>query len=318
MAIQEREPQIQQANKIDIAYQNLLRDILQNGTQSIDRTGTGTLRVSGRILKADLSEGFPLLTTKNVWFKGVKEELLWFIRGERNIRNLVLAGVHIWDEWPFQKFLEKNEIDDIFPKNSPEWEKRKNTFIEQVKNDEKFAQEWGDLGPVYGYQWRHWKTRDGGEIDQLTKAIQTIKNRPSDRRILVTAWNPEDVDRCALPPCHYAFQFQVIGNKLNCMMDQRSVDTFLGLPFNIASYGLLTEIVAKITNLEPGDLTLFLGDTHLYLNHIDQAKEQLQRTPRTLPRIELGNISNLDDIKSEEIKLVGYNPHPKIEAQISV
>lgn len=314
---QEKIPQTELG--VDRAYQNLLTDILQHGHDVMDRTGTGTRKVTGRMLKINLAEGFPLLTTKRVWSKGITEELLWFIRGERNIQTLVQAGVHIWDEWPFQKYLEAHEQVENYPKYSDSWKNEMDKFVNKVASDSDFAEQWGDLGPVYGYQWRHWQKRSGGEIDQLAKAIHTIKTRPQDRRIIVSAWNPEDVDNCALPPCHYAFQLDVTENRLNCMMIQRSVDTFLGLPFNIASYALLTNIIAKITNLEPGELTIFLGNTHLYLNHLEQARVQLTRDPRPLPHLELSeNIQDINNLSSQDIKIVGYNPHPKIEAPISV
>ena len=306
-------------NNADRQYLALLEDILANGTESKDRTGTGTRKVFGRHMHFDLSEGFPLLTTKSVWFKGVKEELLWFIRGERNIRDLVLKDVHIWDEWPFQKYLSAKALDGRYPKYTPDWEQQKELFIERVKNDAVFARQWGGLGPVYGYQWRHWQTRSGREIDQLAVAIDKIRNKPNDRRIIVTAWNPEDVDDVALPPCHLLYQFQVDGDNLNCVMYQRSVDTFLGLPFNIASYALLTSLIAKITDKVPGHLTLFLADTHIYLNHLEQVKEQLSRGPRALPRLVLEpGIVSLETISSELIRVESYNPHPPIKAPISV
>ena len=307
------------SSNIDIQYQNLLEDIIQNGIESADRTGTGTKKVFGRFLKLDLSDGFPLLTTKKVWFKGVKEELLWFMAGERNIRPLVLKDVNIWNEWPFQKYLAKNELESQFPKYSPEWKGEMANFVGKIKENKEFADQWGDLGPVYGYKWRHWKTRDGGEIDQLANAIELIKHNPDNRRIIVSAWNPEDIQDVALPPCHLLFQFQVAQDKLNCGMYQRSVDTFLGLPFNIASYGLLTELLAKITDKKPGEVTLFLGDAHLYLNHIEFAKEQLKREPRPLPKLNLNpNITTLENIFSEGIVVENYNPHPTIKAPISV
>ena len=309
-------------NHADSQYLTLLNDILKKGNESTDRTGTGTLKVFGRILKFDLSEGYPLLTTKEVWFRGVKEELLWFIRGERNIRPLVTKGVHIWDEWPFKKYLEANQLGHVNQKDTPdEWGERLEKFVESIKEDEDFAKRWGDLGPVYGYQWRHWKTIGGKEIDQLAVAVDTIRNNPDSRRILVTAWDPEDVDsqKVALPPCHILYQFQTDGNKLNCMMYQRSVDTFLGLPFNIASYALLTELIAKITNKEPGELSIALADTHLYLDHQKQAKEQLKRIPKALPKLVIDDsIRDIDNLNSEGIQVVGYDPHPPIKAQISV
>lgn len=306
-------------NNADGQYLNLLRDILENGTESTDRTGTGTLKVFGRQLKFDLSEGFPLLTTKKVWFKGVKEELLWMISGEQNIRPLVLKDVHIWDEWPYQKYLEKTGMADKLPKYTPEWKEKQNEFIEKIKTDKKFAQKHGNLGPVYGYQWRHWKARDGKEIDQLANAVDTIKKNPDSRRIAVTAWDPQDLGNVALPPCHLYFQFQVNGEKLNTFMVQRSVDSFLGLPFNIASYALLTGLIARMTGKVPGELTMALADTHIYLNHLDQVRLQLTREPRHLPRLILDDWYNsFEEITSGRIRVEGYDPHPAIEAPISV
>ncbi len=305
-------------NNVDRQYLALLKDILINGVKSQDRTGTGTIKVFGRMLKFNLQEGFPLLTTKKVWFKGVKEELLWFIRGERNIRNLVLAGVNIWNEWPFQKYLEKNGLVKKYPKYSQKWGEKMNDFIEKIKKDKNFAKKWGDLGPVYGYQWRHWKSGKAS-VDQLKEAIKLIKNEPHSRRIIVTTWDPAKIKEAALPPCHLYFQFQVENNYLNCFMVQRSVDTFLGLPFNIASYALLTHIIANITNKKPGTLTMALADTHLYLNHINQAKEQLKRKPKKLPTLIISKkIKDIDNIKSEWIEIKDYNPHPAIPAPISV
>jgi thymidylate synthase len=315
---QEQNPQV--INHADRQYHELLRDILQNGRESPDRTGTGTLKVFGKTLNFDLAEGFPLLTTKRVWFHGVKEELLWFIRGERNIRPLVLKGVNIWNEWPFKRYLEAKGLDQIHPATTPEeWETRLDDFVKRVKEDEDFSLQWGDLGPVYGYQWRHWRTPEGKEIDQLADAIDLIKNKPESRRIIVSAWNPGDLEDVALPPCHMSYQFQVDGDKLNCMMYQRSVDTFLGLPFNIASYALLTETIAKITDKKPGNLTLALGDTHLYLNHLEKVETQLARDPLPLPKLLLEpSINDIDDIPSEAITISGYDPHPAIKAPISV
>lgn len=307
-------------NSVDTQYLDLLQDILENGSESPDRTGTGTIKVFGKSLKFDLSEGYPLLTTKRVWFRGVKEELLWMTRGERNIRPLVLQGVNIWNEWPFKKYLEANDLGHIHPQSTPEeWQKRLDDFVERVKENKDFALKWGDLGAVYGYQWRHWRTPDRGEIDQLAGAIDAIRNKPESRRIIVTAWDPGELEDVALPPCHMMYQFQVDGDKLNCTMYQRSVDTFIGLPFNIASYALLTETIAKITDKQPGELTLFLADTHLYLNHLEQVKEQLSREPRPLPTLVLDSaIEDIDNIPSEAISVTGYDPHPAIRAEISV
>lgn len=306
-------------NSADLVYQNLLKDILKNGVKSKDRTGTGTIKVFGRMLKFDLSEGFPLLTTKKVWFRGVKEELLWFIRGERNLRPLALKDISIWNEWPFQKYLEAEKLDKKFPRYSPEWETKMAEFIETIKIDEKFAKRFGDLGPIYGYKWRNWVGANGKMVDQLAEAVKSIKESPDSRRIIVTAWDPSVLSEVALPPCHMEFQFQVVGKKLNCFMVQRSVDTFLGLPFNIASYALLTCIIAKVTNKIPEELTMALADTHLYLNHIEQAKEQIKRKPKALPKIKISSkLKSIDDIESDWIEVIGYDPHPVIKAPISV
>ena len=306
-------------NNADLQYQKLLKDIIKNGVKSKDRTGTGTVKVFGRMLKFDLSEGFPLLTTKKVWFHGVKEELLWFMRGERNLRPLVLKNVGIWNEWPFQKYLESEKLEKKYPKYSPEWTVKMGEFVESIKLDEKFAKKFGDLGPVYGFKWRNWVGANGKKVDQLQNAVNDIKNNSDSRRIIVTAWDPSVLSEVALPPCHMSYQFQVVGKKLNCFMVQRSVDTFLGLPFNIASYALLTCILAKITGKIPGELTMALADTHLYLNHIEQAKEQIKRKPKSLPKIKISSkLKNIDKIESEWIEVVNYDPHPPIKAPISV
>lgn len=306
-------------NLADIQYQLLLKDILKNGTVSKDRTGTGTKKVFGRMLKFDLSKGFPLLTTKKVWFHGVKEELLWFIRGERNLRSLVLNGVNIWNEWPFQRYLVSKKLDKKFLKYTPEWKDEMAKFIEKIKSNKAFAKKYGDLGPVYGFQWRNWKGRGKNVVDQLAAAINDIKNNSDSRRIIVIAWDPSVLSEVALPPCHLYFQFQVVGKKLNCFIVQRSVDTFLGLPFNIASYALLTEIVAKVTGKVAGELTMALADTHLYLNHFKQAKEQIRRKPRHLPKLKISKkLVRIDKIDSSWIEVVGYEPHDTIKAPISV
>ncbi len=306
-------------NSADKVYQDLLKDILKNGVKSKDRTGTGTIKVFGRMLKFDLSAGFPLLTTKKVWFHGVKEELLWFINGGRNLRPLVLAGVGIWNEWPFQKYLEIEKLDKKYPKYSEEWKKKMDEFVEKIKVDEKFAKKYGDLGPIYGFKWRNWVGENGKKVDQLAQAIDAIKNNSDSRRIIVTAWDPSVLSEVALPPCHMSYQFQVVGKKLNCFMVQRSVDTFLGLPFNIASYALLTCILAKITGKIPGELTMALADTHLYLNHREQAKEQIRRKPKTLPKLKISSkLKSIDKIDSSWIEVIDYDPHPTIKALISV
>lgn len=257
---------MQSVNPTDELYLNLLKDILKNGVKSEDRTGTGTKKVFGRMLRFDLSKGFPLLTTKKMFIKGIIYELLWFIKGDSNIRYLVKNGVHIWDEWPFQRYLVKNKLDKKYPIYSESWHKKKEEFIKRIAIDKKFAKKWGDCGPFYGVQWRNFNG-----FDQIKWLINEIKTNPNSRRLIVSAWNPPLIKKMALPPCHVLYQFQITKDRLNCMVYQRSVDTFLGLPFNIASYSLLTMMVAQVTNYKPGEVVLALGDTHLYLNHIKQA-----------------------------------------------
>ena len=261
-------------------YLDLLAEVLERGARKSDRTGTGTLSVFGRQMRFALGESFPLLTTKKLHLKSIILELLWFLRGDTNVRWLQERGVKIWDEW---------------------------------------ADENGELGPVYGYQWRHWRTADGREIDQIAQVIEAIRARPDSRRHLVTAWNPSDVDRMALPPCHALFQFYVADSRLSCQMYQRSADLFLGVPFNIASYALLTQMVAQVTGLETAEFVLTLGDAHLYLNHLEQAKEQLARAPRPLPRMKLNPaVKDLFAFRYEDFTLEGYDPHPAIKAPIAV
>lgn len=298
-------------------YLQLLKDILKNGTESIDRTGTGTKKVYGRMLKFDLDRwGFPLLTTKRTWFKGILVELLWLVSGSTNIRLLVSQGVNIWNEWPFQNYLKANK--KTIKPNSEKWNEEIAKFIEKIKTDTKFAKKWGDLGPVYGKQWRAWKSKNGN-IDQLAEAINKIKNNPGDRRIIVNAWNVGDVPSMALPPCHMMYQFGVTDGKLNLGMYQRSVDTFLGLPFNIASYALLLVMVSHVTNLIPGELTIFGWDTHLYLDHLKQAKLQSSRKPYKFPTVKIKRkVKNIDDFKFEDFELINYKHHEHISAPISV
>jgi thymidylate synthase len=261
-------------------YLDLLAQVLERGAPKSDRTGTGTRSVFGRQLRFALDDSFPLLTTKRLHFKSIAYELLWFLRGDTNVRWLQEHGVTIWDEW---------------------------------------ADANGELGPVYGYQWRHWRAPDGREIDQIRQVVDNIRARPDSRRHLVSAWNPADVDRMALPPCHALFQFYVAGGRLDCQMYQRSADLFLGVPFNIASYALLTLMVAQVTGHEPGEFVLTLGDAHLYLNHIAQAGEQLARDPRPFPRMRLNrSVRELLDFRYEDFALEGYDPHPAIKAPIAV
>ena len=262
------------------AYLDLLAEVLEDGARKADRTGTGTLSVFGRQLRFGLEDRFPLLTTKKLHLKSIVYELLWFLRGDTNVKWLQERGVTIWDEW---------------------------------------ADESGNLGPVYGYQWRHWRTPDGREIDQIAQVINSLRNRPDSRRHLVSAWNPADVDKMALPPCHALFQFYVANGRLSCQMYQRSADLFLGVPFNIASYALLTLMVAQATGLKPAEFVLTLGDAHLYLNHLEQAREQIGRTPRAFPRMKLNPARReLLEFEYEDFTLEGYDPHPAIKAPIAV
>ncbi|WP_339748975.1 thymidylate synthase [uncultured Maricaulis sp.] len=264
----------------EAAYLDLLRDILEHGTQQDDRTGVGTRSVFGRQLRCDLSEGFPLLTTKKVHFKSIAIELLWFLRGETNVRWLQERGVKIWDEW---------------------------------------ADADGELGPVYGKQWRRWAGPDGTEIDQLSNLLEQIRTNPASRRLIVSGWNPVDVPSMALPPCHTLYQFNVADGKLSCQLYQRSADMFLGVPFNIASYALLTTMVAKVCGLEPGEYIHTFGDAHIYSNHMDQVAEQLSRTPRALPRLRLNpDATDLFGFEYEDIMLEDYDPHPGIKAPVAV
>ena len=261
-------------------YLDLLAEVLQNGARKTDRTGTGTLSVFGRQLRFDIADRFPLLTTKKLHTKSILTELLWFLRGDTNVKWLQERGVTIWDEW---------------------------------------ADENGNLGPVYGYQWRHWRTPEGGEIDQIAKVLESLKKKPDSRRHIVSAWNPADVERMALPPCHALFQFYVADGRLSCQMYQRSADLFLGVPFNVASYALLTRMVAQVTGLAAAEFVLTLGDAHLYLNHVAQAREQLARAPRPFPRMRLNpRVGELADFSYEDFTLEGYEPYPAIKAPIAV
>jgi thymidylate synthase len=261
-------------------YHQLLQHILDKGIKKGDRTGTGTISVFGYQMRFDLSDGFPLVTTKKCHTRSIFHELLWFLAGDTNIRYLKDNKVSIWDEW---------------------------------------ADENGDLGPVYGYQWRHWPDGNGGEIDQIKNLIHQIKNNPNSRRLIVSAWNVADVDQMALPPCHLLFQFYVADGRLSCQLYQRSADVFLGVPFNIASYALFLAMVAQVCDLEPGEFIHTFGDAHLYNNHLDQARLQLSRDCRPLPRLRLNpEIKDIFSFKYEDIELIGYDPHPHIKAAVSV
>jgi thymidylate synthase len=261
-------------------YLDLLRHIRDHGVEKADRTGTGTRSVFGYQMRFDLAEGFPMLTTKKLHLKSIVHELLWFLRGETNVHSLQAAGVKIWDEW---------------------------------------ARPDGELGPIYGYQWRSWPAGDGRHIDQITQVVEGIRKTPDSRRLIVSAWNVADIPEMALAPCHVMFQFYVAGGRLSCQLYQRSADVFLGVPFNIASYSLLTMMIAQVTGLGVGDFVHTLGDAHLYLNHLEQADLQLGREPRALPRLELSPaVTRLEDFKFEDVKVVGYEPHPHIPAPVAV
>jgi len=261
-------------------YLDLLSRILNEGVHKGDRTGTGTLSVFGNQMRFDLRDGFPLLTTKKLHLKSIIYELLWFLRGDTNVHYLQEHGVRIWNEW---------------------------------------ADENGELGPVYGHQWRSWPDYKGGTIDQITNVLEQIKHNPNSRRMLVTAWNPAEVDEMALPPCHCLFQFYVADGRLSLQLYQRSADTFLGVPFNIASYALLLQMMAQVTGLEAGEFIHTTGDTHLYSNHLEQAKLQLTRTPRPLPKMKINpNVKDLFAFKYEDFELIDYNPYPHISAEVAV
>ncbi len=298
-----------------VQYLELLQDILDNGiVEKHERTGTGTKKVFGRMLRFDLGKGFPLITTKKMYTKGVIHELLWFIKGDTNIRYLVENGVHIWDEWPFQNYLTGIGLANKIKIYTPKWHEEKERFINKIINNKKFAAKYGELGPVYGKQWR-----DFNGFDQLGWVIKEIKRNPGSRRLIVNAWNAPLIDKMALPPCHVMYQFGVRKKKLDCIMYQRSVDTFLGLPFNIASYALLTMMVAQVTNYKVGNLVMALADTHVYLNHQKQSKEQIARKPLPIPKLKLNpNKKNINNFEYVDFKLINYKHHPAIKAPISV
>ena len=308
-------------------YLDLLQDIKDNGSHQENRTGVGTISVFGRQMRFDLSQGFPAVTTKKLFLRGIIHELLWFLQGSTNIKYLVDNNVHIWDDWPFRAYLQATSQPLPQP-NSQEWEKQIKEFTERIGSDVKFAQEYGELGPVYGYQWRSWPTPDGGHIDQIQRAIdaiEAVKKNPNDswgRRIIVSAWNPaavEEMAKSGLPPCHTLFQFYVHDGKLSCQLYQRSADTFLGVPFNIASYALLTMMMAHVTGLQPGEFVHTFGDAHIYLNHLEQVDLQLSRTPKKLPTLWINpKITSLFDFTIDDFKLEGYDPDPAIKAPIAV
>jgi thymidylate synthase len=319
-------------NNLDKQYQALLKDILSYGNVKSDRTGTGTKSIFGYMIHHDMSEGFPLLTTKKVPFKTMATELMWFLQGDTNIKYLVDNGCNIWNGDAYKRYKD-SRVGVSEPLLMDE-------FIEQIKIDKNFAEVWGDLGPIYGAQWRAWESNDlaGGTIDQIKHLIHQLKNNPDSRRLMVNAWNVDALEYMVLPPCHYGFQVytrpttrdEKIVNPgkyraISLMWNQRSVDVFLGLPFNIASYGLLLEMIAREVNMVPEHLIGNLGDTHLYLNHLEQAEQQLERIPRELPTMKMSSGHNFraamagkaDEIDLDDFMLVGYNPHPTIKAPLS-
>ena len=293
-------------------YLDLLSTILEKGVVRGDRTGTGTKGVFGYQMRFNLAEGFPLLTTKKVFLKGVIHELLWFLRGDTNIKYLVDNGVHIWDSDAFRYYNELCVKHGVLPVDL-------DTFLAAAGVESPIdGYRFGDLNHVYGYQWRSWPKGNGEVIDQIVSVIETLKTNPTSRRMIVSAWNVADVEDMALPPCHTMFQFFVADGKLSCQLYQRSADTFLGVPFNIASYALLTMMIAKECGLELGDFVHTLGDAHLYLNHLEQANEQLSREPRALPRMVLNpDVKSIFDYRYEDFTLEGYDPHPAIKAPLS-
>ena len=298
-------------------YHDLLKHIKAQGFEKSDRTGTGTTSVFGYQMRYNLADGFPLLTTKKVFTKGIIHEVLWFIKGSTNIQYLVQNGVGIWNEWPFQSYLKQLELEDKFPKYTPQWKAELKAFVERIKTDDAFAAQYGELGPVYGKQWRNFEG-----VDQLQNVIDDIKAKPDSRRLIVSAWNPKDIPvmaKSGLPPCHTLFQFYVADGKLSCQLYQRSADVFLGVPFNIASYALITHMVAQVCGLAVGDFIHTLGDAHIYSNHFDQVKEQLSREFYDLPQLKLNpNINSIFDFTYADITIENYQCHPAIKAAVAV
>jgi thymidylate synthase len=318
-------------SKSEETYLNAARDILENGNVKSDRTGTGTISKFGVQMRFNLQDGFPLLTTKKVPFGLIKSELLWFLKGDTNIQYLLKHKNHIWDEWAIKNYFNSPEYTGpdmtnfgLRATSDPDfnaiYQEEKKAFTDKVRDDDAFAAIWGDLGDVYGAQWRHWQKRDGqGFIDQIHDVVEMIKKTPDSRRMLVTAWNPEDIPTQALPPCHSLFQFYVADNKLSLQLYQRSGDFFLGIPFNIASYSLLLHMVAAQTGLEVGEFIHTIGDAHIYSNHIDQIKEQLTRPMHELPTLKLN--SKVDDLSSyemEDIVILNYESESAIKAPVAV
>ena len=289
-------------------YHELMERVLREGSDKSDRTGTGTRSVFGHQMRFDLAEGFPMITTKKLHLKSILHELIWFISGDTNIRYLCQNGVRIWDDWPFATYSKSADYDGIDMKE----------FAARIAEDADFAAQWGDLGPVYGFQWRFWPGPEG-PVDQLRNLLEGIRSNPDGRRHIVSAWNPGYIDQMALPPCHAFFQFYVADGRLSCQLYQRSADIFLGVPFNIASYALLIHMMAQDLGLQVGDFVHSLGDAHIYSNHTDQVRLQLSRDLRPLPTLSLNpNVKSLFDFRYEDVELVGYDPHPHIPAPVAV
>lgn len=302
-------------------YLDLLSDVRHHGERKADRTGVGTLNRFGAQIRFDLRDGFPATTTKRLFLKGVIHELLWFLQGNTNIEYLVRHGVRIWNEWPYKAWLQRcgRPVPAV---GSRAWEQGMAEFLERIKSDREFAKTHGELGPVYGYQWRSWPTPTGEHIDQIAMVVDHIRTSPESRRLIVSAWNVaqiEDMIEAGLPPCHCLFQFDVTGGRLSCQLYQRSADLFLGVPFNIASYALLNLMIAQVTGLEPGEFIHTFGSAHIYLNHLDQVDEQLSRQPHSLPTMKINpHVKSIFDFRFEDFELVNYDPHPAISGPIAV
>lgn len=298
-------------------YLDLMRHIRDSGVRKEDRTGTGTLSIFGYQMRFDLREGFPLVTTKKVHLKSIIHELLWFIQGDTNIRYLAKNGVNIWNDWPFQSWLRETGQDEKYPMYTPQWREQMKLFVERVIADDKFAKEYGELGPVYGHQWRNFEG-----VDQLAQIVEDIKTNPDSRRLIVSAWNPKDIPvmaKSGLPPCHTLFQFYVTEGRLSCQLYQRSADVLLGVPFNIASYALLTLMIAQVSGLQPGEFVHTFGDAHLYSNHMEQVEEQLSREPRPLPVMSINpTVTDLFSFQYDDFELKDYDPYPPISAPVAV
>lgn len=298
-------------------YLDLVRHIRDHGTIKEDRTGTGTVSIFGYQMRFNLADGFPLVTTKRVHLKSILHELLWFIKGDTNIKYLVQNGVGIWNDWPYQNWLRETRQAQNLQMYSSEWRLVMKEFIERIKSDDNFARQYGDLGPVYGKQWRNF-----GGVDQLTNLVHDIKTNPDSRRLIVSAWNPQDIPvmiKSGLPPCHSLFQFYVVEGRLSCQLYQRSADVFLGVPFNVASYAILTTMIAQVTGLRPGDFIHTFGDAHLYLNHMEQVEEQLSRAEFDLPELKVNpSVTSLFDFVFEDFELQNYMSHEPISAPVAV